>query len=327
MFDWQRFLKENKTAQSETDAEQPNKNRLIIPLTDYALITISGENAASFLQGQCTNDFDQLTLDKFSHGAHCNPKGRMHTNFVCTWLAENCVGIRVHATVAEHLKNSLKKYGVFSKVNIEISTQFCAIGYLGDASVLAEHYEIPTEKYDVRTSQNIKILRHDNDLLELWFDEPTLKNQWTPLNTVHQHGSLSIWDRKCIEYGMSTLDNQLIEKLLPQEIHLDTLNGVSFSKGCYTGQEIIARLHYKGQLKKRLFQCIISQHEQSDQKTIQLANGINLMSGKNNIGLIINHAKNSNDSYSALVLADNSATDCEQAQLPDNSFVNLTWSP
>ena len=322
MFNWQQFLEQRSTSPQTNLA----KNNYLIPLRDYARVTVTGENAVSFLQGQCTNDFKQLTQSNFSYGAHCNPKGRMHTNYICAKLSENSIGLRVHQSVAQHLHNSLTKYAIFSKVDIKIDENFCAVGYLGGELDIDDLLGVNVENQTHIDQFKLKVIKHSAKQIELWTEASQIERVWEKMTFAAKISDAERWTIKCVDQGMVTLDAQLVEKLLPQEINLDKSDGVSFSKGCYTGQEVIARLHYKGQLKKSIFRCTISQNQPNNLTHFKLVNGMSLISGNKNIGLIVNHAQHHSGIYHALVLADQSITDCNTAQLSDNSIINLEWT-
>ena len=104
----------------------------LVPLRGRSILKINGSDALRFLQGQCTCDFTQLDKRLHLRGAHCNIKGRMHSNFVAAPLAEGVetIGLRLHQSITEHALRQLQKYALFSKVNLSLDMEHVCAGML-----------------------------------------------------------------------------------------------------------------------------------------------------------------------------------------------------
>ena len=213
----------------------------LVALDQYTLLSLEGTDATAFLQGQCTNDFANLADGAWSYGAHCDPKGRMQFSFLATRLTEHKIVLRLHESLAEYAQTSLKKYLVFSKSVLTRLNTWRGYAVLG---ANAETFPRPQ-------SRDVLAHRHSTDCIELWLPETELDSATAP--SLQEAHSRTLWERHQILAGIAELRSGMQGEFLPQEINLGALGGLSYKKGCYTGQEIIARLHYKGALKKHLY--------------------------------------------------------------------------
>ncbi|HEY7773088.1 MAG TPA: folate-binding protein [Marinagarivorans sp.] len=236
----------------------------LIPLSDHVLITVTGPDARKFLQGQCTCDINRLDQNHWLLGAHCNVKGRMLSSFTAALLADECIGLRVHLSVAESTAQALQKYIVFSKAKCEIS-QYLALGIIGQAT-LPELTATARALEDGQFThtQFGTLLRHDADLAELWISQDTLQNTSDVQAWLSRGPLLSAqhWQQQMIVRGRAEVQRTTADTYLPQAFNYDLIGGVNFKKGCYTGQEIIARLHYKGQSKQRVHAMQLADNSQ-----------------------------------------------------------------
>ncbi|VUD56682.1 tRNA-modifying protein YgfZ [Thalassocella blandensis] len=250
MFDWTPY---NKSFEHDLDTWNTLAS-CRLPLRRYALLEIEGPDAEKFLQGQCTCDFTTLNEQQRLIGAHCDPKGRMQSSFVAARLDENTIGLRVHYSIVDHALNALKKYIVFSKADIKISER-AIVGLHGPRTQkLAEKFvgqALQQQKF--ASSDGRTVIAHSSECFELWLAPDQVPEFFTATDAVDLNlQSDEPWKQQSIARGEAELTAELIGQLLPQEINLQCIDGISFKKGCYTGQEIVARLHYKGKLKKHM---------------------------------------------------------------------------
>ncbi|AAV81660.1 folate-binding protein [Idiomarina loihiensis] len=212
-----------------TDA---NQDHLSVQLTDYGILSVSGEDADSFLQGQLTCDLRKLDQDNCLYGAHCDQTGKAFSIF---WLyrEDDAVFLIMHRSAIEGSLAQLKKFGVFSKVTIEdVSDDWSIAGVFGSkaASVAAE--------FDGRVMQ-----------VGTSPDQYLLLSQ-QPISTDYPQ---PYWDALEIERVRPQLTSENIQAFVPQMMNLQVWDGISFDKGCYIGQETIARMKYLGKQKRALF--------------------------------------------------------------------------
>ena len=288
---------------------------------------VTGEDAEKFLQGQCTSDFKRLANKEWLLGAHCNVKGRMHSSFYAARINEDSIGLRIHRSIAEPALAALKKYIVFSKAQITIKPAYL-IGLVlpANSKTLPDStLQLPdTGQYSIQPELG-SVLRLDESRAEIWAeDEQSLRNLWSKLPADSELGSDALWQQLNIAYGIAEVRADSFEKLIPQELNFQLLNGISFSKGCYTGQEIIARMHYRANLKKHLYRAQTTLTI-SDQEPVF---GTRVLSTNlSNGGFVVSAVHISERYWELLVLIKDDLIDVNSAFLELNSQPKLSWLP
>ena len=204
-------------------------------LNDHSLLKISGIDAQKFLQGQLTCDVTQLN-GCAQLGAHCDRKGRVQSLFYI-FTTEEAFYLILPNSILEHTMTILKKYAVFFKVQLEEQTTPC---YAGSPNItLDKMIEIPIAHH------NMSFFINATDAL---IAEKTLSSE--------------TWHHTELQRSVPRLYPSSVGKFLPHELNLPNLHAVSFTKGCYTGQEIVARMEYRGTLKHKLIlQTLITDDE------------------------------------------------------------------
>ena len=212
-------------------------------LNSLGTLKISGEKAKVFLQGQLTCDLNDISPTATRLGAHCNPQGRMISLFRIVFFQENYY-LLMPKTLIPYAINGLKKYAVFYQVELQdVSDQWQIVGYVGDQ----------LKNYIQGVPENINELTtlEDGFLFKISQKRYVMIGNLVFLKEIPEI-SENEWKYLDILSSLPAIYPETSEKLLPHEINLPALNGVSFSKGCYTGQEIIARMQYRGKLKTEL---------------------------------------------------------------------------
>jgi len=223
-------------------------------LSLFSLLEIKGPDATKFLQGQVTCDLNSLDTSSFLHGAHCTAKGRMIANFDAIKRDEHTFWLRLPSSNLPALKQSLAKYAVFSKVKIsDLSDQYSCIGLIQDSDDKAlESLGISFLDGAVSEHKTHLLIKQDEQRVEAWYprETPSLA-EFQALNFADDE----LWSAAELRNGKGWITSHTTDTALPQDLNLQTIaiNGISFNKGCYTGQEIVARMHYKGKLKRHLY--------------------------------------------------------------------------
>jgi tRNA-modifying protein YgfZ len=226
----------------------------LYPLDQSSNIAVIGLDAIKFLQGQTTCDLRRLAEGHWLMGAQCNPKGRMMSSFIATPAADG-VEFRLHLSLLESAQAALKKYAVFSKVRIEHLGARRCVALMG-AQVLefmSGQTGYAFEPGQCLSWNDLQILVRAPDWVECCGDETALMAVlagWS--QRLRWHASAE-WDGQLIARGIAEVRGETQEMFIPQMFNFDRIDAVSFKKGCYTGQEIVARMQYLGKLKKHLY--------------------------------------------------------------------------
>ena len=193
-------------------------------LTHEGILAIRGIDATKFLQGQVTCNLNYLADDQAGLGGRCTPKGRLVSSFRIVKQADGYL-LAMAAELVEPLLADLKKYAVFSKSTLtDESSQWQRLGL--SAAGFA--------------------LRLEDGRVETWRVADARVPELPEVG-------LDVWLLAQVRAGVGQVFGTTRELFVPQMINLQALDGVSFRKGCYTGQEIVARMQYLGKLKRRLY--------------------------------------------------------------------------
>ena len=215
------------------------KGRFIPSLSNLTLIEASGADAPEFLHGQFTNDVLGLEDGAATLSAWCNPKGRVIATFL---LCRS--GDRYWLALPQALKTAflrrLKLYVLRASVHIAVADEGLTlagmIGAPAGQSCAAGVFPVVSPAAGL-----------NNDLAIVIAGPETLRELRTD-----PEGNEQAWDAANVRRGIPWLGEQTSERFLPQELNLDALGALSYDKGCYPGQEIIARLRYRGEVKRFL---------------------------------------------------------------------------
>lgn len=235
-----------------------NQN-FICAIDDLAVLSIAGIDSSQFLQGQITCNVNDLNENQSSIGAICNPKGRVITTFLLIKSAEGFLMV-LPSALLESIKKRLQMYVLRAKVTLTSESDlFCLVGVSTANSKPVENQFTTTQKpylsvdfpAAVNTSRRLMVLKPDQ-AIDLWSDY--VDRQFVV-------ASPDNWRYQDIVSGIPWLTPNTSEEFIPQMLNLDKLNGISYNKGCYTGQEIVARTHFLGQSKRALYlaECAITE--------------------------------------------------------------------
>lgn len=206
---------------------------LCVPLTQYRLIEIAGVDAEKYLQGQLTCDVAKLDVGTHTLTSHCDPKGKMSGLFRLYRAAPEQFFAVVHQSLLPEALTQLKKYAVFSKVTFT---------------------ELDTPIYGV-TSGEILAKLHENTTALVIPQGQKRAMVWG--ETLETNGSPELWDLIDIQDGLPILLKENQFELIPQAANVQAVeNAISFTKGCYIGQETVARAKYRGANKRAMFTLV-----------------------------------------------------------------------
>lgn len=232
---------------------------VIADLSHLGLIRAQGEEAKTFLHGQFTNDLNQLTAERSQLSAYCTPKGRMLALFRVV-LRDDGYYLSLPQETLEATLKRLRMFVLRSKVTLDIVTQNCC--HLGLAGAGSEAhlnavlgFTPPQTADDVIHQNGISLIRIAGPTPRFELIAPASERQglWTALSARCRPVGAAAWDWLDIRAGLPTIRAGTVEEFVPQTVNLQAINGLSFKKGCYPGQEIVARMQYLGKLKRRLY--------------------------------------------------------------------------
>src|SRR5688572_22113942 len=234
-------------------------------LPQFGLIRFSGEDAPSFLHNQLSCDIASLAPGNSTYGAYCTPKGRMLAAFLL-WRSEQDFYMQLPLPLCAPMHKQLSKFILRSKVKAaDVSNDWTLIGVAGqDAAALVQQVvgQAPREMHEVVFTPDAMVLRLPGDRFEMAVARDKTSRVLEVLGAGAGKTDPRYWEWLDIRAGIPTVLPATQEAFVPQMANLDLIGGVSFDKGCYPGQEIVARMHFRGTLKQRMVLAHIESAEQ-----------------------------------------------------------------
>ena len=231
----------------------------LIKLYNVSAISLQGEEQTKYLQGQVTCDVNNATDTSLIHGAHCNAQGKVFSVFRLINRSNAHLLLQPKTSIKASLAE-LKKFGVFAKVEIKQTDTLSFYAIVGEqaAEILHQHFEqIPDSLSPVLQVDSTTLVyiagKHPRYLLineEAQLNtliEKIVANQTLPVL------SDAIWQLLEVNEGFVQLKEEASVEYVPQMLNLQAIHGISFTKGCYLGQETVARMQYLGRNKRALF--------------------------------------------------------------------------
>ncbi len=231
---------------------------VIADLAHTGLIAVRGPDAATFLQNQFSNDVREVSQQHSQMSAYCNPKGRILACFRI-FMHDETYYLRMPRELIDAILKRLRMFVLRAKVTLEDASD--TLVHIGIASPHGA-----TELKDILGSlpENIDDAVYSNRLtvirlpgaqprFEIIGEFAAAKDVWNKLGAHAIPVGAGVWDLLDIRAGIPTVYTATSEAFVPQMVNLHLINGVSFKKGCYPGQEIVARMHYLGTLKRRMY--------------------------------------------------------------------------
>jgi len=229
------------------------------PLSHEGILAVRGPDAGKFLQGQVTCNLNYLSASHSSLGARCTPKGRMQSSFRIVAVEGGYLLAMASELLAAQLAD-LQKYAVFSKSKLsDESAAWVRFGLSGADTVLEQlGLALPDDAGSLVQADERLALRLSDGRAELWAPAAQAEALQQQLGQHLPLAPLDTWLLAQIRAGIGQVMGPTRELFIPQMINLQALDGVSFKKGCYTGQEIVARMQYLGKLKRRLYRLSLA---------------------------------------------------------------------
>lgn len=222
-------------------------------LSHEGVLAIRGADAGKFLQGQLTCNLNYLSPTRASLGARCTPKGRMQSSFRILAQGDGYLLAMARELVEAQLAD-LSRFAVFSKSRLhDESDAWVRFGLCGGDGVLVSlGLDLAQTADEVTSEHGLLAVRLADGRAELWVPVEQAETIRARLAAQLPEAALGAWLLAQVRAGVGQVFGSTRELFIPQMINLQALGGVSFKKGCYTGQEIVARMQYLGKLKRRL---------------------------------------------------------------------------
>lgn len=332
--DWKHFLQSSDTQveSKQLDVSSIDETTVICDLSGFDTLVIAGGDAADFMQGQFTNDVNAVDASHSQLSAVCNNKGRMIANFRLFQYQQNYF-LSLKSDLSEVTTQHLQTHILRAQVAVqEISEQLIHFGIRGKNAeeLLSPFIEtIHHETDSVSSNEDYIAIRVADSIprYEIFASFEKAKALWQLLSEQVDIVSSSTWEYFNIKVGLPFIDANTSEAFVPQMTNMDLINGVSFTKGCYTGQEIIARTHYLGKQKRRTYRLNIKSDITPENGT-QLATETSTETQY--IGTVISNYQLADDSYDALAVTQINAAEEGQLKLCEGasqvSLLDLPYS-
>jgi tRNA-modifying protein YgfZ len=228
-----------------------------MPLTQFGVIDATGDDAASFLHGQLTNDTQHLDTANARLAGYCSAKGRLLASFL-TWRSGDTIRLLLSKDVQAAVQKRLSMFILRAKAKLaDTSGELAVIGLAGDVrKALSTVFDALPDGVHVQVDGAAGSLIRVPDALErlryLWIGPKAQVEALLPsLNDKLKRVSPAVWDWLDIRAGEPRITQPVVEQFVPQMVNFDVLGAVNFRKGCYPGQEVVARSQYRGTIKRR----------------------------------------------------------------------------
>lgn len=296
-------------------------------LEKEALLHIEGPDALTFLQGQVTCDTRQLTATKALPGLHCTVQGRVVCDFLLCSPQPDHLLLRMRRDILDATAAELGKYIVFSKATLDAQRDDWRVSacWGPDSATCLEQIfgALPQGQYACYSGEGFLLVQMDTagEQFECYLHSAAGEHQ-ARLMALAQAGSETHWEATQIARGIARLEAATSGEYVPQLLNYDLTGHISFTKGCYTGQEVVARLHYRGKPKRRLYLADINPDQITPGLNIHAGDPLYGEDGTKAIGNIINHADCENGGQ-ALLLTTTQAGASSELHPGDNKGIVL----
>lgn len=255
----------------------PNPDELpatyAIALTQFNAISLTGEDKSTYLQGQVTCDVNLVKEQSMSRGAHCDAKGKVYAIFRLINRDDALLLLQPKSSLSASLA-ALKKFGVFAKVTIEESEDYKFFALVGEqaSDLIHQYYDAVPDSLTPVIHQGATSIIYLSGKQSRYL----IVQQKTQDNALMAQCQLpiyndNVWQLTEIQEGFPLLEENSLEQYVPQMLNLQAINGISFTKGCYLGQETVARMQYLGKNKRALYG--LTSNALDETSTIEISSG------------------------------------------------------
>lgn len=265
---WRSFLESAEAVFADDSSELLNfgdaagelkaaqERTVVVPLTHLGLFAAQGEEARAFLHGQLTSDVNHLAAGQAQHAAWCSAKGRMQASFLL-WRADEAYQLALAADLQEAVQKRLQMFVLRAKVKLAtLNGESILLGLSGPQAAEALNdaaLPCPDEAMRTASENGQTVLRLDDGRFVICLTLEAMPVFWQKLSIKARPAGLPAWRWLDIQAGFPLVTAATREEFVPQMADFEKIGGVSFNKGCYPGQEIVARTQYLGKVKRHLY--------------------------------------------------------------------------
>lgn len=230
---------------------------LLMPLVHLAILQADGADATAFLHGQLSNDVQGLAPGESLLAGYCNAKGRLFA-LPRLWRVGDGWQLCLPADTADVVLKRLRMFVLRSKVTLTRREDLTLLGVAGDGAVdclRQAGLPVPGEVNAVSMYGDVAVMRlpGSSARFQICAPDAVAPALWAALAECARPASGSVFRLLDIDAGLAVIHAPTLEAFVPQMVNLDRVDGVSFRKGCYPGQEIVARMHYLGKPSRRMY--------------------------------------------------------------------------
>ncbi|MBY0575564.1 MAG: folate-binding protein [Gallionellaceae bacterium] len=264
--DWQLFLTQQgatieagvvrRFTDTTSELLAAQNNTILCDLGQFGVLRVSGEEAQSFLQNLLSNDIREVNANRAQRSSFNTAKGRMLAAFLI-WRDGADYLLQLPSALAEPMRKKLSMYVLRAKVKIsDASNDIISLGVSGANAqkILAAQFgELPQMPLDLIGSAQTSVIKIGDTRYQINTAAQQAATLWQALSQPMQPVGSACWDWLDIRSGIPVILPQTQEQFVPQMVNFEAIGGVNFKKGCYPGQEIVARIQYLGKVKRRMY--------------------------------------------------------------------------
>lgn len=318
---WKTFLNsvnakiENGRLTDTADISEFNENaeEFFCDLSELAILHVEGKDAVEFLHAQFSSDVAALQINQSQLSAWCNIKGRVIVSFILC-REQSGFYLLLHADMRDYFLKRLQMFVLRSEVNI--------IDKSDELVRMAIHSKEIPDLATESTADDVCLYPGffpDSDMKVLICSPGQASVFWTTLHEQLPFALFHHWQRENIKNGIPWIQTDNTEEFLPQSLNFDLLGALSFDKGCYPGQEIIARMHFRGKLKQR---CFIIEADTGE--LVPVKTKLFHSDTEQHVGLVVNSYQVSTAQQFLLVTLDLEYTQDDKLRLQDMPDASLS---
>ena len=302
------------------------KQTYFCPLNHFGSVSLTGQDAKTFLQGQVTCDVSNVSASQGQAGAYCTPKGNVIANFDLVAHTDTLL-LHMPLSMVDTVQKAMAKYIVFSNADLhDASTDWCRFAVWGDDAIACINDifgSVPESHLTTVQNQDRLAWSNNADSSEfIVYCHPSTKaqvtatlEQWASLTEVHA------WEARQINQGLVYVTPDISDSYVPQMLNLQATGALNFKKGCYTGQEIVARMQYLGKLKRHLFIGQVTTNH-----ALEVGQQINA-SKRKNVGRITSSSTTGENTYTFTAVINVSEAQDDQLHLHEQEGTAISLLP